>query len=210
MDGLIRYWLGIDVSKRKLDVALLNERGKLKSHSFVNEPAGFSQLRQWLSERGATPEDTRVCMEATGRYSEASATALFDAGWVVSVVNPVRVKGLAQGEMVRNKTDKADAGLLARFCAKLSPEPWQPALAEVRQLRGMVDRLQVLKDIQQQEVGRQEAHANEPALLASIQEHVTWLEARMHELQQQIDDHIDGHPQLKQDAELLRSIPGLG
>ncbi len=149
-------------------------------------------------------------MEATGPYSEACATALADAGWIVSVVNPARVKGFAQGELLRNKTDQADASLLARFCAKLEPEPWLPAPPEVRQLRALVDRLQVLKDMQQQELNRLEAHAGNATLEASIRDHVAWLERCAAALQAEIDDHIDGHPRLREDAALLASIPGLG
>jgi transposase len=80
----------------------------------------------------------------------------------------------------------------------------------VRELRGLVDRLQTLKDMQQQELNRLEAHASSPVLSASIHEHVDWLQRCAADLQRQIDDHIDGHPQLRQDAELISSIPGLG
>lgn len=206
----VQFWVGIDVSKLKLDVAVLDSAGKVKQKVFDNAPSGFEHLRQWLSQRGVSPSLSGVCMEATGPYSEASAAALADAGWVVAVVNPARVKGYAQSQMQRNKTDRSDAVLLARFCAAVQPEPWQPAPAEVRQLRALVDRLQVLKDMQQQELNRLEAHAGNSTLQASIQEHVTWLQSCADKLRKQIDDHIDGHPKLKADAQLLSSIPGLG
>jgi transposase len=204
------FWIGIDVAKHKLDVAVLDTQGKVKQKVFDNQPAGFALLRQWLSQRGITPLNGGICMEATGPYSEASATALVDAGWTVAVVNPARVKGFAQSQMVRNKTDRSDATLLARFCSVVRPEAWQPAPAAVRQLRGLVDRLQVLKDMQQQERNRLEAHAGDAAVVASIHEHVDWLEACARALQAQIDDHIDRDPGLKADADLLVSIPGLG
>ena len=112
--------VGIDVAKLKLDVALLNE-GKLKSKVFSNAPEGFRELNTWLIAKGAQPESSHLCMEATGPYSETVATFLSEAGWPVSVVNPARVKGFAQGELARNKTDRADAALLARFCAAMHP-----------------------------------------------------------------------------------------
>jgi transposase len=117
-------WVGIDVAKSKLDVALLDERGKVKSHVFANDAKGHMALAAWLSQRGCSPDHTRVCMEATGCYSETVATALADAAWKVSVVNPARVKGFAQSELLRNKTDRADAVLLARFGQALQAEPW--------------------------------------------------------------------------------------
>ena len=113
--------VGIDVAKKKVDVAaILN--GKAKSKVFDNTPAGHAELQRWLLDRGFSSAQTHVCMEATGPYSEALALALVDAGWPVSVVNPARIKGFAQGELSRNKTDRADAALLARFCAAMHPQ----------------------------------------------------------------------------------------
>src|SRR5262249_60807327 len=80
------------------------------------------------------------CREATGPYSEAPATALADAGRLVSVVNPTRVKyaGLARGR--GNKTDKADARLIADYAQRERPPAWQPPSPEVRELQGLVRR----------------------------------------------------------------------
>src|SRR5882757_10948936 len=134
MNGSTGRWVGIDVAKSKLDVALLDERGKVKNHVFANDAKGHAALAEWLNQRGCSPEHARVCMEATGCYSETVATALTDAGWSVSVVNPARVKGFAQGELLRNKTDRADAALLARFCAAMKPALWEPPSLAIRQL----------------------------------------------------------------------------
>lgn len=111
---------------------------------------------------------------------------------------------------MRNKTDNADAQLLARFCAKHAPERWAPAPVHVRQLRSLVDRLQTLKDMVQQESNRLEALDGDPAVRQSIDTHVQWLKHGMADLQRQIDDHIDHNPDLRDDAALMKSIPGLG
>jgi transposase len=205
------YFIGIDVAKRKLDVALLY-KGKVKSKVVENSPAGYALLLQWLSQQGANTDVSHVCMEATGPYSEAAALALTDAGWTISVVNPARIKGFAQGELARNKTDRADAALLARFCLAMRPSVWVPPSQEWRQLRAWVDRLQALKDMRQQEVNRIEANqaANQPEVVKTIQMHVDWLDAQIKQLESDIDDHINRHPPLKQDAQLLLSIPGIG
>ena len=203
--------VGIDVAKLKLDVALLNE-GKLKSKVFSNAPEGFRELNTWLIAKGAQPESSHLCMEATGPYSETVATFLSEAGWPVSVVNPARVKGFAQGELARNKTDRADAALLARFCAAMHPDLWTPPAAEWRELRAWVDRLQALKDMHQQELNRIEAYraSGQAALMNAVQQHIDWLSAQIKQVQSDINDHIDRHPDLKHDARLLQSIPGLG
>ena len=88
------WFLGIDVAKRKLDIALL-VTDKIKSKVFDNNTSGHAALTRWLIERGAIQSHTHICLEATGPYSEALAIALVDAGWCVSVVNPARIKGFA-------------------------------------------------------------------------------------------------------------------
>ena len=203
--------VGIDVAKRKLDIALLIN-GKNKYKVFNNTSADHAELARWLIERGATLTDTHICMEATGPYSEVVATALVEAGWRVSVVNPARIKGFAQGELARNKTDRADAALLARFCAAMAPGLWTPPPPAWRELRAWVDRLQALKDMRQQELNRREAHlaSGQAPLVKAVQTHLDWLDQQIEALERDIDDHIDRHPDLKGDAELLRSIPGIG
>jgi transposase len=205
------YFIGIDVAKRKLDIALLY-KGKVKSKVVENSPAGYTVLLQLLAQHGASADKSHACMEATGPYSEAVALALTDAGWTLSVVNPARIKGFAQGELARNKTDRADAALLARFCLAMHPSVWIPPSQEWRQLRAWVNRLQALKDMRQQEVSRIEANqaAKQPEVVKAIQAHVDWLDQQIKQLESDIDDHINRHPQLKQDAQLLLSIPGIG
>jgi transposase len=203
--------VGIDVSKRKLDVAALYG-GKVRHKVFENTGSGHGELQRWLTERALTAEGTQLCLEATGPYSEALALALSTAGWRVSVVNPARIKGFAQGELLRNKTDRADAALLARFCVAMRPGLWTPPTPAVRQLRAWVDRLQALQDMRQQETNRIEALGAgvQAELAADVQRHIDWLDAEIAKLRGEIDDHIDGHPELKADAELMQTIPGIG
>ena len=203
--------VGIDVSKRKLDTALL-VAGKRKSKVLDNTATGHAALSQWLLDRGAVQERTHICLEATGPYSEAVAMALVRSHWQVSVVNPARIKGFAQGELARNKTDRADAALLARFCVAMRPSLWEPPSVQLRQLRAWVDRLQALKDMRQQEHNRIEAldASEQQDVVAHVKTHVTWLDGEIAKLECDIDDHIDRHPELKRDAQLLHSIPGIG
>lgn len=211
MTNLERVVLGVDVSKLKLDVALLVQ-GKVKNKVVENRLAGYQALGQWLEKQGVALEGLVVCMESTGPYSEPAALALIDMGMTVSVVNPARVKGFAQSQLVRNKNDRVDAALLARFAALMQPEPWQAPPREYRELRAWVDRLASLKDIHQQERNRLEAHqlAKQSALIANVQTHLDWLQKQIEQLEKDIDDHIDHHPDLAKDTDLMSSIPGLG
>ena len=102
------YVLGIDVSKRKLDTALMHN-GKLKSKVFDNTLAGHRTMLSGLEAHGGKAECTHICLEATGPYSEPVALTVAAAGWKVSVLNPVWVQGFAQSERLRKQTVVADA-----------------------------------------------------------------------------------------------------
>jgi len=202
--------VGIDVSKKKLDVCVA-VGDKIKTKAIKNTAAGHAELDRWLAQRDL-PGDTPIVLEATGPYSEAVAIALSDAGWDVSVVNPARITGFAQSELSRNKTDKADAKLLAKFAQRADLDIWAPPSLALRELRALVDRLQALTDMRQQELNRTEAltHGMPTNVTAMVEEHVDWLNVQIDKIQSDIDDHIDGHPELKHDAELMQSIPGVG
>ncbi|MEX0272733.1 IS110 family transposase, partial [Leptolyngbyaceae cyanobacterium UHCC 1019] len=141
-------------------------------------------------------------------YGEAVAEVLYQAGHQVSIVNPARIKGFAQGELSRTKSDKADAALIARFCAAMHRSLWQPLPDEVKQLQSLVRRVDALKDIYQQESNRLETASAQVAML--IEEHLDYLKADIQRTEQLIKSHIDQHPNLKQQCDLLKSIPGIG
>ena len=132
--------------------------------------------------------------------------------WAVSVVNPARITGFAQSELSRNKTDKSDAKLLAKFAQRAELTTWEPPSRAVRELRALVDRLQALIDMRQQELNRLEAlgQGTVSNVTGMVQEHVAWLDEQIRKVQSSIDDHIDGNPELKRDAKLMQSIPGIG
>lgn len=203
--------VGIDVSKKKLDVALLFN-GKVKSKVVENSLSGHKQLIDWLGKSKIPLAEMHVCMEATGVYYEALAFALHDAGLKISVVNPACIKGFAQTENLRNKNDAVDAALIARYCSRMTPAIWTPPPLEQRQLRAWTVRVEALKDIRQQEQNRLEAHtvSGMAEVAAHVGEHISWLDAEIEKLERDIDDHIDRHPGLKKDAELIESIPGIG
>ena len=93
-----------------------------------------------------------ACLEATGTYSDELALFLHDGGYLVSLVNPACIKAFAQSELARTKTDKVDAGLIARFCAAQDPPPGSPPAPEVRQLQALMRRLESLDEMRQQKV----------------------------------------------------------
>lgn len=200
--------LGIDVGKQAFHVALERSDGKLKHKRFPNTVAGFRQLADWLAERGV--ERVHAAVEATGGYEEALAIWLHDAGHRVSVLNPAQVQAYAKSLLTRNKTDRADASVIARFVAAQDPAPWTPPAPEYRQLQALVRRLDGLKAMRQQELNRREAPEVPDSVARSIDQVVAGLDDEIHRLQREINDHIDRHPRLQDQQELLTSIPGVG
>lgn len=200
--------LGIDISKAKFDVALLLDTGKLRHKVFPNTPAGYKLLSDWLSKHKA--ERAHACMEATGTYSDALALYLHAAGHTVSVVNPAIIKAFAATEMSRTKTDKADASVIARYCSKHQPPAWSPPPPEISQLQALLRRLDALIEMRQQEVNRMDAAMDASLVKESLTNHISYLDEQIALTQSQIKDHIDRHPGLKQQRDLLGSIPGIG
>jgi transposase len=200
---------GIDVSKDTLDCCLLLPGGKAKEHAFANDPKGHAALLAW-ADRNAAGRPVHFCMEATGPYSEAPATALTGAGRHVSVVNPTRIKyaGLARGR--GNKTDRADARLIAGYAARERPPAWQPPPPEVRELQGLVRRIDDLVEAAAREKGRLASPALTPAVRESVARTVRLLEREAARLRAAADELVAATPPLAADRELLESIPGVG
>jgi transposase len=140
--------LGIDISKKTFDAALLINT-KIKTKKFSNNLKGYNLLIQWLQLKEI--DAAHACMEATGGYEEALAQYLYDNKFKVSVVNPARIKGFAQSKLSRVKTDKADSELIAQFCQAMNPKLWQPIPLHIQELKQLVNRLDALIAIKNQE-----------------------------------------------------------
>jgi transposase len=200
--------LGIDVSKASFDVLLLvDEQSKGLHKVFSNSPRGFKELKAWLARQGV--KQLHACLESTGSYGVPLAEFLVAEGYTVSVVNPKRIKHYAKSRLSRNKTDKQDAFVIARFCLKEQPEPWVPMAPELKQLQALVRRLEDLKDLKQQEENRLEASLD-GAVKDSVESMIAYLNEQITAVEAAIHNHIDQHPSLKRDVELLESIPGIG
>jgi len=198
-------YLGIDVSKAKLDCALLLGE-KVRSKVVPNNPIGLDTLRLWLQKNLGS--SAWVCMEATGIYWELAAQTLADTGHKVSVINPALAKAHAESLGLRVKTDAVDARVLAGFCKEKQPPAWRPPSGSERALRALVLRHQALVEIQTQEKNRMESARDE--IRESLQTHLKWLADELERIEQAIRQTIDDDPDLRGKRELLDSIPGLG
>ena len=202
--------LGIDISKRRFDVALLlGER--IRHAAFLNTEVSFQELLAWLTKHRPSPDaPLHACMEATGNWGLDVAEVLHGAGVRVSIVNPSRVKAHGQSELARNKTDKLDAALIARFCRAHQPAAWTPPAAHMRELRELVRRCDGLKAARVQEINRQKSGTASPAVATSIAAYLDWLDRQIEMIMDAVQALVAADPALSRNHELLLSIPGIG
>lgn len=199
--------LGIDVAKKTFYVALRVD-GKLRHKQFTNNPAGFAALAAWLTQQGQP--QVHACLEATGIYADALAHFLHAAGHLVSVVNPARIKAFAKSRLSRTKNDKLDADLIALYAEESKPAYWTPPPPEQVELQALVRHLQSLGDTRQQLRNRLTDGPQVESVRDSLRKLLAQLETEIAAVETQIQQHIQQYPQLKEQAELIESITGLG
>lgn len=200
--------LGLDISKAKIHAALRTDEGKVRRKAIPNSPAGFRDLLTWAQRY--TTGALHACLEATGTYGDGIAVFLHDAGCAVSIVNPAAMRAYAASQLSRTKTDDEDAALIAHFAATQQPPVWTPPAPELRVLQALVRRLDALIEMRTQEVNRLAAGVVVVEVRTSIETLLANLEAQIAHVRQLIRDHIDRHPDLRQQRDLLTTIPGIG
>ena len=219
--------VGIDISveprgspdKAKFDAALLvGERAR--HGTFSNTEAGFEQFVAWLARHRPDPASPlHACMEATGNWGLDLAAFLHGRGVRVSVVNPARIKAYGASELARNKTDRLDAALIARFCRAHNPSAWIPPAVGLRELRELVRRCDALKAARVQEMNRRAAGFASPTVAASIKApaanpsgfgDIGWLDEQVEAVMGEVRRLIASNPALSRNFALVRSIAGFG
>ncbi len=199
-EGKVEY-CGIDISKSTFDAFLLDY-----SHEFNNDLSGFKRLLKVL------PDHAHCVMEATGPYYMKLAVYLQSHGFKVSVVNPLVIKRFSQMRMIKAKTDKADAKLIALYAEKEAPELWkapEPLLIEVQQeqavLKSLNKQLRMLynqvESIQVQPCQSRDALKAVSTVTKLAEEEVNLLERSILKKVEQI---------FAEELGLITSIPGIG
>ncbi len=209
-DGKVH--VGIDVSKRTLDVCILREDA-LKGESFVvtNDQEGVEEgveeiLSRLAEKPGASVE--LVVMEATGRYERLAATMLAASSISVAIVNPRQARDFAKAIGQLAKTDKIDAQILSRFARAVEPKasviPDEQAIA----LQGILARRRQLIEMLVSE-GNRLKMTSLKALAKRIRAHVQWLEKEIERVDGDLDRAIEDNAAFKANEALLRSVPGV-
>jgi transposase len=195
-------YVGIDVSKDQLDVAL---RPSGESFAVARTVAGIDDL----IERLKTSWPTMVAIEATGGFETLVAGGLAGAGLPVVVVNPAQVRSFAQALGKRAKTDPIDAMVIAHFVEATKPQQRALPDAMAQLLAGLVARRRQIVEMIGAE--SQRAHRiSHPRLNKSIARLRKAFEKELCELDDEIGNQVRGSPAWAEKEDLLASVPGIG
>jgi len=195
-------FIGVDVSKAKLDVGVLPTGERF---TLLNDEAGIAELVRRCS--ALTP--TRIVLEATGGYEAAAALALRQASLPACVVNPRMVRDFARAAGRLAKTDAIDAEVLALFGERLRPEVRPLQDDTVRELSSLLQRRRQLVEMRTAEKNRLEKNPTR-SVAKEIANHVAWLDKRIHKVDDDIDRTIRNSPLYEDKRARLTSVPGVG
>lgn len=146
----VTCYVGLDIGAEAHVLAAVDGQGTVVQCGarVAEDAAGYAALDALLARLGA-PETLLVVCEATGHYWQNVVAHLWAGGWRVAVVNALRTARYAAEELVRTKTDPADAVLLAQYGREKRPTPTTPSDPATRELTELVRlRTRLLQDFQ--------------------------------------------------------------
>src|SRR5262249_47644457 len=200
--GTMGTYVGIDVSKDRLDVRVLPQ-----DESFAVERTGRGLAL--LVERLKPLLPSLIVVEATGGFETTTAAALAGAGLPIAVVNPAQIRHYAQALGKRAKTDLIDALVIARFASDVKPEPRALPDELTQFLADLVARRRQIVEMLQAERQR-ERRATLKRLKKSLARLIAALEKELSELDREIGDVIHNSPIWREKENLLTSMKGVG
>lgn len=200
-------FIGIDVSKARLDCALLDDNAAAQSKVFDNDARGHDQLLQWLRDGESPPE--LIVVEATGGYEATVVAMLATAAMPVAVVNPRQARDFAKATGVLAKTDAVDARVLAHFGRAIRPQVRTPKSEELSLLEAMLTRRRQLVEMITAETHRRSVCTNR-IVGRQIDQHLRWLERQLQKADDDLNGMIAKSSLMQRKLEVLTSVPGVG
>lgn len=204
------FFLGIDVGKKDLFCHIIGP-GEPCSARFDNTTAGIALLLKWVL-KSAPPAHLRACLEQTGHYGDAIAEALHEASLAaLHLVNPQRIKAFGMQKLRRNKSDTADAKLIASFLKAEHAElrPWQPRSLPQQKITA----LSRCADSLTQAAARLKTtldSCTDKTVAATYARIIKAQEKEIKALRMKITEITAKVPELGKRSKLLRTIPGIG
>jgi len=200
-DQMYKFHVGIDVSKRKLDVAISNSHHLLQ---VANEEAGFKELIKKLPNK----KHCLIVLEASGGYEKSVANYLRSKKYNVAIVNAKRVRDFAKASGKLAKTDHIDANVIMAFAKAFNPAPQALATpTEQERLNHLNRRSQLVKMIATE---KQHLEQSPKDFHAGIKKHIKYLEKALEKIETQLKKQIKSDPALQDKVERLDAIKGVG
>jgi len=194
-------YIGIDVSKEKLDVAWQGER---KVKQYQNNAKGIAKMIAGFQGN----EIDRIVVEATAGFERQSVREMLQLGLPVALINPTRVRRYAQAQGQHAKTDALDAHVLADFGKAMRPDIWQTKSDLEEQIGLRITRRRQLIGIRTEEKNRlTTAH---PDNIPGIKRHLVWLNSEIANVEEEIEHLAQSDPVLQEKIACLQSVPGVG
>jgi transposase len=195
-------YVGIDVSKARLEVALTPET---KPFTVANDGEG----RLKLIDKLPAPGTCLITLEGSGGYERSIIAELLDLGHRVALVNPRQVRDFAKGVGKLAKTDAIDACVLAMFGQVVEPTPLDKPDGPLGELKQLVERRRQLIELRTAEKNRLQ-QATSPAATKSINTLLKTLEQQIKEMTSAIATLLKSHQDWHDKSEILQSVPGVG
>jgi transposase len=194
--------VGIDVAKDKVDAAI---RSAGASQCFANTAQGKRDLLRWLAQHGVG----KAVIEASGGYERVWARLLEEAGIVVRIIDPKRVRHFAKSAGRLAKNDPIDADTIAWFGEIFGDAPARMHDPEREALDRLVTARMALKDLQVKLANFGEH--DQPAVVRKIHQAIAkTVAAQLLKLEAAIADSINTTERFAARAEIIESVPGLG
>ncbi|MFN8411623.1 MAG: IS110 family transposase [Anaerolineales bacterium] len=196
-----RKFVGIDVAKDKLDIAVL---GETKASQVGNDEKGITSLLKKLQEL----KPTLIVVEATGGYQRAVVLRLYEAGLPVAVVNPVRVRQYARASGLLAKTDKLDAFNLAEFGKQMKPRKYEAKSESERYVSALLVRRRQLEEMLKAEKSRLRTVPS--AMRNSVERMIEVLKEEIKQLEKELDKFMKENEDWQTQEQILTSAKGVG
>lgn len=193
--------VGIDVSKAKLDGAILPGGEEFTTS---NDEAGCRALATKLKDI----QPTRVVLEATGGHENLIAGILSAEGLPVVVVNARQVRDFAKATGKLAKTDRVDARILARFGEAIKPEPRPLKDDEAQAVTAIITRRRQIVDMITAEKNR--LAISHESVKKDIRETIEWLQKRLEDINNDLSKNIEANNVWKAKIDILQTCKGIG
>ena len=193
-------YAGVDISKDYLDVTIVDSNKILR---FTNNQVGIKKVIKVFQEMASI----MVVFESTGGLEISLWLALNHAGINAAPINPRQIRNFAQAKGKLAKTDNIDAQIIAQYGQAMKPNP--QLVPDTQELKELMARRSQIVEMIASEKSRLKA-ARQKLIKQDIQDHIDWLQKRIHETDKELMRAIDDNPVLQEKAKLLRSTPGVG